>query len=76
MGKVNMSDYHAEHLQTPKMNSRTKMDFVSQKSKKETPAAYARKFFPFSIFPSESDVSLSPLPKSISAFFLHLLRFF
>lgn len=46
--KVNMSDYHAEHLQTPEINSRTEMDFVSQKNKKETPAAYARKIFPFS----------------------------
>ncbi len=32
MGKVNMSDYRAKRLQTPEMNSRTKMDFVSQKS--------------------------------------------
>lgn len=71
--KVNMSDYHAEHLQTPEMNSRTEMDFVSQKSKKETPAAYARKLV--STSPSKSDVSLSPLPKSLSAFFPHLILF-
>lgn len=76
-----MSDYHSEHLQTPEMNSRTEMDFVSQKSKKETPAAYARKIFPLPhqsltfLFLLSTKVYISIFPP-LTTFFLVLFVLF
>lgn len=70
MEKAKMSDHHTEHLQTPEMNSRTEMDFVSQKSR--VPMHVKKKIhFPIIVW----CFSFSSPKVSVSAFFHHLLLF-